>query len=74
MHWVPVEEAASSLHELIRKACSGEDVVITGDHEPLVRLVPVNFERRPRVFGSAAGLIEMAADFDAPLEEFEEDR
>lgn len=67
MRQVTVKEAARSLGELIRTARSGEEVVIASETGPLVRLVPVTEPRKPRVFGSARGLVQMAEDFDAPF-------
>jgi len=71
---VPIELAAPRLAELIDTAERGEPVVIVkGEHA--VRLVPVAkpSEARPRRrFGSAAGQIHMASDFDAPLDDFAE--
>lgn len=68
MRQVTVKEATRSLGELIRTARTGEEVVIASETGPLVRLVPVEQPRKPRAFGSAHGLVEMADDFDAPLE------
>jgi antitoxin (DNA-binding transcriptional repressor) of toxin-antitoxin stability system len=48
----------------------GEDVIITKDEQPLVKLVSMT--KRQRQFGSAKGLIKIADDFDSPLEEFRE--
>lgn len=58
------------LAELIAEAAHGEEVVITGKDGASVKLVPFA-EARPK-FGSARGLVEMADDFDAPLEDFED--
>jgi antitoxin (DNA-binding transcriptional repressor) of toxin-antitoxin stability system len=72
MHQVTIEEAKTNLPDLIDAAVNGEEVVIAKDEERLVKLVPVPYSKsRPR-FGSARGLITMAEDFDAPLEDFEE--
>jgi len=40
--------------------------------QPLAKVVPVTRPQGPREFGSARGLIHMADDFDAPLEDFAE--
>lgn len=69
---VTIEEAQNRLADLILAAAGGEEVVISGNGQPAVKLVPVPTEKpRPR-FGSAKGLIVMADDFDAPLEDFKE--
>jgi len=67
---VDLEQVKEHLYELIEQAAGGEEVVITKDSEPLARLVAVS--KRKRMFGSAKGLIEMAEDFDEPLEDFRE--
>ncbi len=68
---IDVEKAQAELPELIEKAMNGSEVIITRNHQPLVRLVeaqrPTRHERRP---GSAKGLITIADDFDEPLEDF----
>ena len=72
MQQVTLEEAGAQLEDLVRRARAGAEIVITLDSEPAVRLVPVmGSQTRPR-FGSARGLVQVPADFDAPLEEFAE--
>lgn len=69
---VNAEEAKTKLLDLIASAIEGETVLITQDGRQTVQLVPVeSVERRPQ-FGSAKGLIHMADDFDAPLEDFKD--
>ncbi|HEX5727236.1 MAG TPA: type II toxin-antitoxin system prevent-host-death family antitoxin [Longimicrobiaceae bacterium] len=69
MYTLNVDEARPRLSELIHEASRGEEVVIAREDGTAVRLVPVESQGRPR-FGSARGLFTMAADFDAPLEDF----
>ena len=71
MKTVTMHEAKTHLSRLVREAVSGEEIVIARGRLPLVRLVPVTEARKPRVFGSAKGLIEIAEDFDAPLPDFD---
>ena len=72
MHQVDIQEAKTRLPDLIEAAISGIEVVITQDNQPVVKLVPLARNKpRPR-FGSAAGLIAMSEDFDAPLEDFKD--
>jgi prevent-host-death family protein len=66
---VDLEQAKEHLDELVEQAARGEEVVITRNSRPLARLVPIE-HRKARQFGSAKGLIEIADDFDAPLEDF----
>lgn len=67
---VNVADAGPRLAALIAAALHGERVIIEADAQE-VQLVPVERLARRRVFGSARGLIHLAADFDAPLEDFE---
>jgi len=72
MHQVNIEEAQSQLPELINAAISGEEIVITRDNRPIVKLIPISRTMPRPQFGSARGLIEMSDDFDAPLADFAE--
>ena len=73
MQQVTLEEATARLAELVEVVGQeGTEVVIMRGSEAVARLVPPSPPRpRPR-FGSARGLIELAEDFDAPLDEFRE--
>ncbi len=72
MQTVTLDEAKTRLVALTEAAAAGEEVFITKDEAVSVQLVPRVVQRRKRQFGSAKGLISMAPDFDAPLEEFKE--
>ncbi len=71
MQTVTLDEAKINLVGLIEAAAAGEEVFIKNENVS-VQLVPREVERRKRQFGSAKGLISMAADFDAPLDDFKE--
>ena len=73
METVTLEEASAQLEGLVgRVEQSGEEIVITRDNRPVAKLVALPVARaRPR-FGSAKGLIEIAEDFDAPLEDLKD--
>ncbi|MCU0482027.1 MAG: DUF2281 domain-containing protein [Anaerolineae bacterium] len=68
-----IQEAQSNLLELIEQAQNGETIIISDDVH-VVQLVPMPLanKRKPRKAGSARGLIHMADDFDAPLDDFDE--
>ncbi len=69
---VNVAEAKARFSEFVRRASSGEEIVIARDHKPVARLtaIPAPARRRP---GSGRGVFgPMAPDFDAPLEDFAE--
>lgn len=66
---IDLTHAQQRLAELVDEAAArGEEVILTDGGEPVARIVPIS--RGPRVFGSARGLIRMAEDFDAPLDDF----
>jgi len=69
-----IAEAKARFSELVDKALAGEDVVISRDHKPLLKLVPLRDHSRPLQPGSAKGRIWMADDFDAPLDDFKDYR
>ncbi|MBK8509360.1 MAG: DUF2281 domain-containing protein [Candidatus Competibacteraceae bacterium] len=72
MQAMTLDEAKIHLLELVEAAAAGEEIFIRKDEDLSVRLVPCPTRRRKRRFGSAKGLIAMAPDFDAPLEDFKE--
>jgi len=66
-----IAQAKAQLSELVQRALAGEDIVIARDNRPLLRLAPLNEVRARRVPGTAKGQIRsIAADFDAPLDDF----
>ncbi|NEO98957.1 MAG: type II toxin-antitoxin system Phd/YefM family antitoxin [Symploca sp. SIO2E9] len=70
MPQVDLAAAKVSLPELIEAAISGEEVLITKDNKPVVKLVPILITKPRPQFGSAKGLVTMSDDFDEPLEDF----
>ena len=70
MYEIDLEKAKEEANRLLQTALDGEEVVITQDDKPVLRLVPVNGVRRRS--GSAKGKISMTEDFDKPLEDFAE--
>jgi prevent-host-death family protein len=70
MQQVDLDEAKSHLSDLIEAAIKGEEVIITQNYQPMVKLVPVSRVRSHPQFGSAKGLITMSEDFDEPIEDF----
>ena len=69
MHQINIAEASKNLPELIEAAISGEEIVITKDDQPVVKLVAFKHNRRA---GSAKGLVTISDDFDEPLEDFKD--
>jgi antitoxin (DNA-binding transcriptional repressor) of toxin-antitoxin stability system len=72
MHQVDISQAKISPESLFQTALNGDEVVITQNNEPILKIVRVNQPKKRRQSGSAKGLIWMSDDFDAPLEELRE--
>jgi len=72
MEAVDLDQAKARLSELIHNAIKGEEVVITENDQPVVRLVPLTPAPRRPQFGSAKGLITIGEDFGAPLPDFDD--
>jgi len=64
---VTITEAKNRFYDLINLAENGENVVITRDNKPKIKLVVVDEKPKKRVFGQHRGKIRMSPDFDAPL-------
>jgi antitoxin (DNA-binding transcriptional repressor) of toxin-antitoxin stability system len=58
-----------SLHDLVRRAVQGDEIIIAEAGTPLVRLVPITPppQPQPRRAGLSDGTAIIADDFDAPL-------
>ncbi|MGI8991900.1 MAG: type II toxin-antitoxin system Phd/YefM family antitoxin [Bryobacteraceae bacterium] len=68
---VNIAEAKTRFSELVQKAMLGEEVIVAKENKPVVKIVPIKpVKREP---GTGKG-IWMAADFDAPLEDFQDYR
>lgn len=72
MQQVSLDDAKAQLPHLIEEAVKGEDVFITQNGQPVVQLVPVVQQQRRPQFGSAKGLLTIAADDDEPLVDFQD--
>ncbi len=57
-------DAKTNLSQLVAQALAGNDVMIAKDGKPLVRLVPIATEKKPRVPGRLKGQIWISDDFD----------
>lgn len=71
MKTVTMHKAKTHLSQLIAEAEAGEEVIITRDHVPAVRLVPVGESKPVRQFGSLKGQVQVTAAFFEPLPEDE---
>jgi prevent-host-death family protein len=69
---VNMHQAKTTLSRLVEKALAGEEVLIARNGQPLVKLVPVQKQRQPRVPGRGKGKIWMAPDFEFTEQEIAE--
>ena len=70
---VTIQEAQAQLLDLIHRLHDGDEIVITENDQPVARLARTDPTKQwPCKAGSAKGRIRLAADFDAPLEDFKE--
>jgi antitoxin (DNA-binding transcriptional repressor) of toxin-antitoxin stability system len=72
MTQVELQQAKERFLELVELAAGGEEIIISKDRQPFVKLSRVHGHKDQRRFGSAKGLITMAKEFDEPLEDFKE--
>ena len=70
MQQINLTDATHHLPTLVDAALHGEAVFITNNGQDVVQLVPVSMPKPYPRFGSAKGLLVLAEDFDAPLEDF----
>jgi prevent-host-death family protein len=64
---VNTHEAKTHLSRLLARVQAGEEIIIARAGTPVARLVPVESHGGSRHPGTAAGQVEVADDFDAPL-------
>lgn len=64
---VNVHEAKTHFSRLLTRVSKGEEIVIARAGKPVARLVPMANAAARRTPGSAAGLVRISDDFDAPL-------
>lgn len=67
MEIVDIRVARTHLAKLVDSAASGEDVVISRNGKPLVRITRLAPPKRRIRFGLLEGKLVVPADFDAPL-------
>jgi len=70
---ISVEEAQSSLPDLLARVIAGEEVVIASQGKPVARLAPIAKDLPARVPGTEKGKIWIAPDFDDPIPDFEKE-
>lgn len=62
-----IHEAKTHLSRLLRRAQSGEEIVIARGGKPIARLLPIE-AATPRALGRDQGRFVVPADFNDPLD------
>ncbi|HLO87115.1 MAG TPA: type II toxin-antitoxin system prevent-host-death family antitoxin [Nostocaceae cyanobacterium] len=68
MQQIDIEQAKIQLESLFQAAINGDEIIITQNDQPILKLVSLIQPKKRRQSGSAKGLISMSADFDEPLD------
>ena len=73
METIEIAQAVLKINELFEIVAKGQEIIITKNHEPIVKLTAVKSpKKRPPLFGSDRDLIAISDDFDEPLDDFQE--
>jgi antitoxin (DNA-binding transcriptional repressor) of toxin-antitoxin stability system len=67
MKVLTVQEAKTTLPQLIEQALAGEEIIIARGNTPLVRLTPLAARAPRRVFGALKGQLQVTPAFFEPL-------
>lgn len=70
MHQIDIKQAKAQLDIVFQAALDGDEVVITRNDQPVLKIMRFIQPKKRRRSGSAKGLISMSPDFDQPLEDF----
>ena len=70
MENIDIDQAQQRFRELIEMTTGGNEIIITRKGRPIAKISAIAHTKKRRHFGTAKGLIKMADDFDAPLEDF----
>ena len=69
---IDIKKAETCFPDLLQQIIKGNEILITQNGQPMVKLVDVRKKtKRKRQFGSAKGLIKMADDFDKTPDDFQ---
>ena len=67
-----MHDAKNSLSRLVKRAAAGEEILIANHGKPIAMLTRIPASRKEIPWDIFKGKIEMADDFDAPLEVFKD--
>lgn len=72
MQQIDIADAQVQITQLLQSALSGEEIIITRDNQPILKLIQYSPAPKRRQRGSSKGQIWMSPDFNEPLEDFRE--
>ena len=73
MHQISIQDAQASLPALLKDVMRGEEIILTDAQLPVAKISRLTTRAHPqRRPGTLKGLLTIAEDFDAPLEEFKD--
>jgi prevent-host-death family protein len=67
MQSVNIYEAKTHFSQLVDRAAAGEDVIVSRNGKPLVRITRLQAPKRRVKLGVLKGKLKVPAGFDAPL-------
>lgn len=68
---IPLYKAKANLSALIDQALNGEEIIISRDKVPIIKLMPISSKPKGRNFGSLKGRATIGPEFFSPLTEDE---
>lgn len=71
MQNIDISQVEKQLPQILEQDIE-EVIIITKQGLPIAKIIGISKKKKQRKFGSAKGLIKMADDFDAPLEDFKD--
>ena len=73
METIDINQALPQIKKLLEIASTGEEIIITENNQPMVKLVSIKKDKkRPSLFGSDKDIISISDDFDEALEDFKD--
>lgn len=72
MQHVDIAKAKAQIEDLLQSALNGEEIIITQNQQPILKLIQFLQPTKRRQRGSAKGQVWMAPDFNEPLEGFKD--
>jgi prevent-host-death family protein len=70
MPQIELSQAQLNLADLLNKALQGEEIILTENNQPILRLTRITEPKPGRRLGQATGEVWMAADFNETYEEW----